>query len=65
MPLESIVFIFFTASAAKEAMLPYFPQIVEFIKVKCFFTVYNYFIIVIIVRFKKWDPRLQMSVSTI
>lgn len=24
---------FFTASAAKEAMLPYFPQIVEFIKV--------------------------------
>ena len=27
------LYILFTANAAKEAMLPYFPQIVEFIKV--------------------------------
>lgn len=33
---------FLTASAAKEAMLPYFPQIVEYLKVTQddFFTVY-------------------------
>ena len=36
-------FFFLTASAAKEAMLPYFPQIVEYLKVTQdnFFTVYS------------------------
>ena len=36
-------FLFLTASAAKEAMLPYFPQIVEYLKVTQdnFFTVYS------------------------
>lgn len=32
--LDKMVFVPVTASAAKEAMLPYFPQIVEHIKVK-------------------------------
>ena len=36
-------FFFLTASAAKEAVLPYFPQIVEYLKVTQdnFFTVYS------------------------